>query len=673
MTVPNPAPLFKILTALACLLGFLPPATAASPITATPLTQDLHLRKNAPIPLELRVQHSGQGVETGRFEATLLYRDQRAATITSQEFVFGSGERTVLLMLPPPPGIQDGDALAMRLRWLNGKSATDLGETRLGIYGFASNELILAVVRTGRRIPELHTTRERSLALENLRPRLDTAGWRTFSTILAPIPVEALPTHPLGWCAYDSVFLDTAAFASTSDRQLTALGRWLEAGGSAFIAAGDDSPTPLTERHAAFLTRLAGNGGPVFRAEAGRITPSTPSTNPVRLRPMLGRVSVELSPGREEKDYETNAWNAAVGWSWKLREAEIRVVEAKGKWSPGALRGRAEGDGTEEWQLASWLWSSAIGYDALSPDKPRPLPLGMVALLLGTLLLAVGPGDWLLLGWLRRRRWTWVLLPILCVLAGWWAASLAARTIGRGDRTGLVTLTDIGPDGRILRECRMEMILPARDREWTVQARDGIASPFARVGQGLFALPSERQDIGDNSGEWKTSTLFEHRRSLRQWTPVMAQSTTFPESRDTTGIEWDVLAAQWGRLDSAGRSRTLLASAGWNVVFAADRDSLPPAPAPVPDAQDFDWQPPFTALRIEGRINEQSRMRYDAAYALLDGSASSATKPLLSHRSPLLTGAGALLAAPPSPLTALAWRETAHEIHIIRRHFSRMP
>jgi len=620
-------------------------ALAAEPavILGHPLTESLRLRKGGPVPLEVELTNRGPGIAEGRLEATVLFRARHASVERSGELVLVPGKRLVALPLPPPAEVQDGDQLGVQLRWLGKTETVKLGDFALGTYGFSSNELILAVGRTERSLTELDVERVRSVALENLRPRINTAGWQTFSTLPVPLPVERLPVQPLGWCAYDSVFLDTAAFSAMTEKQLTSLARWIEAGGVAFISICDPGFAPLAERHAAFLNRLAAAKGAPFRLDGAVLgTAAELPGKTLLLEPVLGRVCVQLVPVTSKDELQHRFWLVAVGWLGKLTNEQMDSVRLHGAWSEDRLFQQVPADQAD---LDTWLWTDAIGYSSLSPDKPRPLPLAMVALLLGTLLFAVGPADWFVLGWLRRRRWTWILLPLCCGLAAWWASWLAARTIGRTDRAASVTVTDVAPGGQVLRAGRCDMLLPSRDREWVVSARDGFVVPLPRLTAGG---ETARSDSGEMTGEWKTPSLFEYRRNLRQWAPSMTLSVSFPDSSDETGIPWGQLLSEWNALDWGERRTRAFTHGGWQIVMA------------------FNFE-------IYGQIPESSPLPLSVLVRLAGSPFVSTIEALTVARSPLLSGIGALQANSTVPLVALAWKQDGHDLRIVRYHYAKTP
>jgi hypothetical protein len=523
----------------------------AADITATLETGNLRLRRGGPIPLEVRFQNPTPRLLEGRIEVTLLLGDRKSGVQRSRELLIEPGARMVPVLLAPPADARPGDGIAARLRWIGADGTRDFGMQQLGIYGIGGHEVVLGIVRTERRLTELDHAREASLGVESLRPKLDAAGWLTFTTLTAPIAAGSLPAHPSGWCAYDAVFLDGPAFAAANEKQLAILARWIEAGGSLWICAD----VPAQERHAAFLDALCAKHGTKKRCtpgEGGRL--SVPGREPFVLRPGLG-TAVIVTHTADEKEFARNPWRAAVAEFWKLPAAQVSEVAANGVWDKDWAKQNRWLSEQDDGELRA-LWLATSGLDALRPGAPRLMPLALVGGTLAVLLLCVGPGDYLLLGWLRRRRWTWLLFPAFCTLCGWWMWRAAERSIGTVDRRGTVRLVDVARDGRVLREVRYEFLLPARDREWEVPVQDGIAVAMPRAEQesDVPGTPNAGITSGDSIDaalEWESTSVGRMKRSLRQWTPALVRVTSFPANgRDDSGAPWDALEARNARFQS---------------------------------------------------------------------------------------------------------------------------
>ena len=532
----------------------------AADITVTLDTANLRLRKDGPIPLEVRFQNATPRILEGRLELTLLFGDRKAGVHRTADIVLQPGTRTVPVLLPPPPEAHPGDGIAARIRWFGTDGTRDLGEQGIGIYGTGTNEVVTGIVRTERRLTEIDHAREASLKVESLRPKLDAEGWLSFTTQMAPIAGGSLPVHPAGLCAYDAVFLDGPAFAAVNGKQLAALARWVEAGGSVGVCADGR----LEDRHIAFLNRLGGSENPVTPFALNpdgvltRGTPAKPGAdprtdaakrNPILLRPGLGRAFVASDSGSTEKAFDRNEWRAAVAWLWKFRDSEQREVARTGSWSKGFVSEHRSWRGGPDASELPTVWSAAAGFNALTPGAPRQMPFSLIALVLGVLLVATGPADWFALGWIRRRRWTWIAFPIACAACAWWTAHLAGKYLGIADRTGSVRFVDLADDGRPLREVRFEMMLPARDRDWTFDVRDAVAVPIPRESARLrlTAANLAAAASGDtaSTSEWPSPTHFILRRTLRQWSPAMARITSFGETVDEAQPDWDAAFAHF--------------------------------------------------------------------------------------------------------------------------------
>lgn len=645
-------------------------ALHAADLKATLENANLRLRRNSPIPIEVRFENPTPRLIEGRLELTLLAGDHRSGVHRSGELVLQPGTRVVPLLIPPPAGVQEGDGVAARLRWLGADGNRDLGEHRIGIYGIAGYELVLAIARTDRRLSNVDHHREAGLKLESLRPKLDAAGWLAFTTHLGTLPVENLPLHPLGWCAYDAVFLDGPAFAAAGERQLAALARWVEAGGSAGVCVD----AKLGERHVEFLNRLGASEQPAvtFAADAsGGLIGSGAGIK--LLRPGLGRAFVAFYPGSAPADFDRLEWRAAVAWLWKLRESEQREVARSGTWSKDFLRSSAGWRSPDDMELDA-IWNAVSGFNALKPGAPKRMPLGIVALVLGLLLVTVGPADWLAFGWLRRRRWTWIAFPIACVLFAWWTMRLAARHLGVKDRTGSVRLVDLGEDGRVLREVRFEMLLPSRDREWTLDVRDGLAVPVPRSGPVQFGRSRSslaRQGLPFGTGapgaglaaltEWPSPGHFTLRRSLRQWTPAMVRVTSFANEIEGGRADWDAALAHF-RSDMVTQSWT--PDGDGNHAFRFE--------IPRRDGAEERYARQIPGLLVEdgnavSRDDDQAFARW-----IMFGSNSRILGGLGTTASPHLAGCSDLLHMDGKPWNRRvvgAWRRAGTELLIYRRRF----
>ena len=639
----------------------------AAEISATLDTSDLRLRRGGPIPLEVRFQNPTPRLLEGRLEVTLLIGDRKAGVHRGAEIILQPGARTMPLLLPPPPDARPGDGIAAQLRWLGTDGTRDLGSQQIGIYGISGNEVVLGVVRTGRRLTELDHALDASLRVESLRPKLDAASWIAFTTHIAPIANAAMPAHPSGWYAYDAVFLDGAAFASANEKQLAALARWLGTGGSAGIC----TDARLDDRHIAFLDKLAAEARPAIHFhldENGCATSdsNTVGTAPLLLRPGLGRAFVARDSRATEKDLDANTWHATVAWLWKFSDSEQSEVTRTGRWSKDFLR-QNRGTRLPDDFGDDVLWSAAAGFNTLTPGAPRQMPLALVALVLGALLFTVGPADWFALGWLRRRRWTWAVFPVVCAAFTWWTVHLAGRYLGHEDRKGRVRILDLADDGRVLREMRYELLMPARDREWSFDLHDAVAasqsrdeSPSFYSGGRLYRANSHYPLVRDaaalaSNSDWPSPGHFTLHRALRQWTPAMVRITSFAEQSDSPKPDWEAALRHF----KANRN-----AENW-IAAAEDTKAFSFA---IPNGDSFTEH----SYRIPNGNLGDSKLGDSRFVHWLDNQDSESLGGLAVATSPMLCGSADLRLPKeqnPNRRTLLAWRRADGELLIYRRSF----
>jgi hypothetical protein len=601
---------------------------------------DLRLRRGGPIPVEMELTNRSNHIVEGYLEATILHRGKRIGVHRTAELALIPGRRSVPMLLPPPPDPDYGEGLAIRLHFIRADGVESLGDFQLGQYPPGGMEFVIATIRTDRRITTPEILRERSVRLENLRPALEARAW--FNTTTVPISSERLPTTALGWCAYDVVWVDSAAFRAVTQKQLEAMEQWLRAGGSAlFIAEG-----PLKESQVRFLRSLASDREAVVALDDQE---HLLSATPLRISPGLGRALVVGKPPASDAELDRGDWRAHVGWLWKLRPGLLGHVENHGVWPADRPGYQEDWWGDERISLEGWLRTRGINSQKLETDRPRPLPLGTVALLLGGLLLMAGPVDWFVLGWLRRHRWTWVVFPLLCLACAWAASRLATRFLGSTGREAAIRIIDFGPRDRLLRETSMELRFPAHDEVWLTETSDGLSLPLLKTApRDDFAELEKSRNYPEFRSAWTVPSKFALRQNVQQWTPQWRQSFRFPTELEEAGPDWTALIRAWKQWQKAPNTILPREQGEFTIYYRPSEE------ATTADTNQF--------LPLESRI---PRHIADALFQHIGP-----LSDILSHQSPVILGPSRLALEPQGALAILAWRADEGGLHIFRRHVS---
>lgn len=335
------------------------------------------------------------------------------------------------------------------------------------------------------------------------------------------------PADPLRLLGLDALLLSHDTLNLLRPAQLQAVQTWVLAGGSlALIQTG------RLERHAAELVQLLSRNEWSPAAQQSRGSP--PQTTV--FAPGLGQFIVV----NREIAGDSLAWGRVARLMLRVQPQAARKLEQTQKLPLETMAGP---------RLLEPLprFSATEVTDLLMPESIRGMPFGLAASVLACCLFCIAPGDYLLLGLLKKRKWTWVLFPIVALGFTGYMAHLAAEHNGRNDSRTWISIVDVTPENEVLRTSRFELTYGASGRtvahpvqdQWWVDVRQ---EDFANVAmsdnpwEGGGALSGQQR----RSGQSPQSTELDERLSfhgsvpgnyiveepVRQWAPRMQRITT---------------------------------------------------------------------------------------------------------------------------------------------------
>lgn len=483
-----------------------------APITFKP-------RSYAPIQVDASLNWRGQQIITGRLRLALRGSTGIIAIVESQPLSLITGPQTVRLTLPPAVGDYQGFECRVDAWFVTEDRPIPLTSSIILLPSNSERNLAIGVVR-----PPLTTVNPigdltLSLRLEDHKP--DTHDME-LSTSLARVTPETLPASAEGLCSFDVVLIDAQTVGDLDGQQRGTIEDWLAAGGSLCVV-GDT---------------------PDWFGEAQDIT---------LLREGLGRLV--LAPA-EGVDLKSREWLDAIAFLWKMTADQRRSFTQTGVWSPD----RETLSPIREQQLEQWgSYQDAdeeirpvftvyrLGMPGaeqllplLMPSSVRMLPFGMVVLILAIFTLAVGPGDYLLLGAIRRRRWTWLLFPLLAI--GFAAITIytANQYMGSADHRTAFIITDLGEDGQVLRRNRFEMIFAGSQQRLETPVDSGLitAMNHDRLGslhtRYAYYGGSESHESIPPTYAGRIPTDYRVVQTVRQWQPQLNREMAIGDWDDTT-------------------------------------------------------------------------------------------------------------------------------------------
>ncbi|MAE63098.1 MAG: hypothetical protein CMJ18_02395 [Phycisphaeraceae bacterium] len=176
----------------------------------------------------------------------------------------------------------------------------------------------------------------------------------------------------------------------------------------------------------------------------------------------------------------------------------------------------------------------------LTPESVSVLPLGTVVLVLAIFTAVIGPGEYFVLGLVRRRRWTWVVFPVTTIAFTLFMMRMSDRAMGMTERRTAGVVYDVADDGSVLRRTRFELLFSGAPRRFVTEQRDGLFTPLdhqgdpARPGLGLADRPPPVV-----TGAFPRR--YEVVQAIAKWTPQVNRITTVGTGDAPFDVDWSAL------------------------------------------------------------------------------------------------------------------------------------
>lgn len=546
-------------------------------------------RSHAPIAAEVDLQWNGPGLLEGWLELEGQSVNKTVFRYRSEDLAIPTGGRRFGIMLPPVQLSDRTPLLRLQARFLTEEGPIELDEQVLRVPLNNKRECIAAIcLATGQAVSDDRQQLAQSLQLERFNPGDESQNQLVTSSRF--VAADDLPSDPLSYFSYDLLVLSADAFAELRGNQLEALLAWLKAGGSlCLMPIGDHR---LTAAHVNFLNEVAaatpGSPPAFILGDDGHLKSSErnqeagPSRRLAMHRTGLGRAVLLDRVPDTKPESDDPPWREAVLFLWKVRCAQVPAILKSGvwnsvvrtpkeQWSPG---GGYNYDLLEEsvfapkrlngWDNLAWL---------LLPESTSGVPMIAVIAILVTFLLAIAPGDYLLLGYLRRRKYTWLLFPALSILFTLFTVQLAQRYMGTADQRKALVIIDVAEGNRIARTTRYELLFTAAQKEVDIPLKRTVFTPLDDRGLQLPDVfeqdritEQERGRFGEPEGPrtivaepplfagvlpYAYSAVYE----MQQWTPRLNRQTTIGGGTIDLAFDFDAVAAtDW---DDEGSRRAL--------------------------------------------------------------------------------------------------------------------
>jgi hypothetical protein len=527
------------------------------------------VRSDAPMTIVWKLTNNGTSILQGRLELSILEGSDALARVVSDEQTLVPGENLVRMTLPPLEASIE-PSLNLILRFAGQAGAINLDGHLLRVPGRWQRWFVVGIIDDeSTRVARPLDAALRKLRLEDHRADRNEV---TITTQFAQVAPAELSPDPLSQCGYNLIAVAPAGLRALKDAQLKALLDWTEAGGSLLLLPGSEK---LPEGHALLLDELARRsavpapGGLALPESAPKANDANEPQDPapgadpapsiLLRRHGLGRVAILQGDPVAGLDND-KLLRSLIAFLWKMRADRAADFASIGGWSsPGSGPiAAAAADAAAQPDLSSpaahrghslqlqmqeiarmrptGLALSPLPLQSgdqllarLLPRDLRVIPLSLIAFLLLLYVVLIGPVDYVFLGALRKRKYTWVMFPLVTVGFTLVLAQLAESYMNvSGNRRGVVVY-DVGEKGRIVRGSRFETLFLSRQANVETPMTQGLltAMNHQRYSSATWFNVQQNVNTGQNNmaGEpryaGRIPAGYSGFQFVPQWTPQL--------------------------------------------------------------------------------------------------------------------------------------------------------
>lgn len=563
-TDPNPQPKEK------------PPAARVRTVTSPG-------RTSGPLVIDLVIAYRGKKAYSGEVILKLTRSGNAEAELRTPGIVFTEGQSTFRYTIPHVNRLHEPDSTRVAVTMVT----KEHGTLNLGVHTILAGKsdersLVMGVVDPWERSAGRTSKLISSLNFVKFRPDGNKRGLTANPARLDPATV---PYDPISLCAYDVVVIPGDGLSALEDDQLNAVRAWVRAGGAAAVSLGAN----LNAKHAKFLNdTIAGDGtGHRFVAQPGGtlgIEPEPPATNVGVYDAGFGRLIV-ATDATDEGLFDSPAWTHAAIHLWRFRASQRGLLRSGKGWDLKQERPTQQFDqwGNEIYdgevdvvrpidQFRYYPLTLPAGGNLeplLMPTSVRVVPFILVVMILSLFALAVGPGDWLVLGLIRQHKLTWIVFPVIAVAFTVATVYIAEYYMGSRSYERAVVVEDVDATGTVLKRSRLQLTFSAVQKRIRHELDGALLTPMAPssfahsqvtydyTGATVAAGASEEAASAMVEIDGRYPTRYGSNQRVKQWSPRMDRFTQIApaEGDPPTHIQWGRITTE---LMKAGRAAEIL-------------------------------------------------------------------------------------------------------------------
>ena len=545
------------------------------------------LRSGSPLSIDWTLKWHGSRLPRGHLDVHIIQgRRIRGRLLSRREIVLTNTGTRFRTLLPPFNTDRDSfSTLDIRAYFISDDGTFPLGERSLRVAGPLRRSFVVAICEPWQKASspeELKFTN--SINVEDMVQRAfgqpaSAVGQRLVATYPARIYPADVPNDPLWLCEFNMLVLLPDGLRDLRRNQCQAIAQWVDAGGNLCVFLDGT----LTSVHTEFINRLARSQPHQPRLQLDPNGKPRLAENPARLHKGLGRVVIHQDLPLDLEFVASPQWQSSIEFLWN-RLHEIRSLTPEPPANPipqGLLPGidpaqfqppqpqqplPPQGSAPSEpgptpatlFAAASqvalqsevkWKLNSVNSLVLrLTPGDFEVVPMWLLGLLLVAYVVVIGPVDYVVLGWLNLRKWTWIVFPTttlaFTVLIIW----VSHEYMGTSGTARRVLFRDIGDNGELVRENRFELHLAGSHKSLVTRVQRGLFTPIdhRRYLSNSQFYPNRLRNSGLELAEpteyiGTIPTDYIAVQDLPQWSPQVNRIFRIAPDDPVPAFDWDAV------------------------------------------------------------------------------------------------------------------------------------
>ncbi len=523
------------------------------------------VRSEGPITVLARMTPTSSTLLEGKLEFKLWNGRELLGTLTTDDEVINPPMKTVRYVLPTPELRGYTQQLDLTVDFISKQGRLKFGPFSIIVPLPSDRDLVIGYVapETMRMAPGVNQLLD-ALKFEAYSPLQSDKSTRTITARILP---DQLPSDAISICGFNMLFIAAEGFSAVKESQWPAILEWVEAGGSLCLLPGSD----VSPHHITVLNKLLAKRSPQGTFLQGPnnelLLTNEKDRQPTYLaRRGLGVVAIVPLLGEETAAPKSKEWLRTVAHLWRFRRDQAAMLESSGQWSPTVMATQLttlQTQGQNNYYLTVRNNDHKLSYlpinsgdqliQAIVPSNLHIIPLSLIAFVLFLYVLAIGPGDYFILGRFNLRKWTWITFPVTTLVFAGGALWMAEWYMNTGDARRSAYIVDIGVEGQPERVNQFEMLFNSRQKVTETPLSRSLFTSLDHqmYGSGSYQQFNQRQ-YGQGSGfvgpaeiSGRVPSRYVARQLTPKWVPQL--NRIFNLNTDPFALKLD-----WQRFQISG-------------------------------------------------------------------------------------------------------------------------